>query len=94
MSQVPGVIVYMGQNTLVLMCLNGVFYHYINQPLAKWVLTNFGGNPITVTVAGVVTTVISLLLCIPFLYGFNRYLAQFIGKKKQNVMLQGGASFQ
>ena len=94
MSQVPRVIVYMGQNTLVLMCLNGVFYHYINQPLAKWVLANFAGNPITVTIAGVVTTVISLLLCIPFLYGFNRYVPQCIGKKKQSVMLQGGSSFQ
>ncbi len=94
MSQVPRIIVYMGQNTLVLMCLNGVFYHYINQPLAKWVLTNFGGNPFTVTVSGVVTTVISLLLCIPFLYGFNRYLPQYIGKIKQNVSLQSGSSFQ
>ena len=30
-------IVWMGQNTLILMCLNGIFYHYINGPVAKWV---------------------------------------------------------
>ena len=70
------VIVYMGQNTLVLMCLNGIFYHNINPPLAKWVLDNFGGTAISVTVSGVATTVISLLLCIPFLYLFNRYVPQ------------------
>lgn len=86
--QAPKLIVYMGQNTLVLMCLNGIFYHYINPPTAKWVLNNLGGSAITITVTGVVTTIISLLLCIPFLYFFNRYLPQLIGKKKQIVSLQ------
>ena len=94
MVRVPRVVVYMGQNTLVLMCLNGIFYHYINPPLAKWVLDNFGGTAITVTVSGVATTVISLLLCIPFLYGFNRYVPRLLGKKKPSVPLQAGASFQ
>ena len=82
LNRAPGLIVYMGQNTLVLMCLNGVFYHYINPQLAKWVLDNVGGSPVMVTVSGVMTTVVSLLLCIPFIYGFNRYLPQMIGKKK------------
>jgi hypothetical protein len=76
MVGVPRVIVYMGQNTLVLMCLNGIFYHYINPPLAKWVLDNFAGSAISVTVSGVATTVVSLLLCIPFPYLFNRYVPQ------------------
>jgi len=90
-ERVPRMIVYMGQNTLVLMCLNGIFYHYINPPLAKWVLDNFGGTAMTITVSGVVTTVISLVLCIPFLYGFNRYMPGLIGKKKHDVPLQTGA---
>lgn len=75
----------MGQNTLVLMCLNGIFYHYINPPLAKWVLGTLGGSAVMVTVAGAVTTVISLLLCIPAIYGFNRYMPMMIGKKKPAV---------
>jgi len=90
--KVPEIIAYMGQNTLVLMCLNGVFYHYINPPLAKWVLVNFGGTPIAVTISGVTTTVISLLLCIPFIYGFNRYTPQLIGKKKHNAPAIGKIS--
>lgn len=93
MIKVPKLIVYMGQNTLVLMCLNGVFYHYINPPLAKWVLVNFGGTPTTVAISGVAITVISLLLCIPFLYGFNRYVPQLIGKKKHNVPLETGSGY-
>jgi acyltransferase len=92
-DRVPRVIVYMGQNTLVLMCLNGIFYHYINPPLAKWVLDNFGGSAMTITVSGVVTTIISLLMCVPFLYGFNRYMPGLIGKKKHEVPLQTGAGF-
>lgn len=88
MIKVPGMLVYMGQNTLVLMCLNGIFYHYINPPLAKWVLTYFGGTSLAVTVSGVSTTAVSLLLCIPFIYAFNRYTPQLIGKKKHNVQTE------
>jgi acyltransferase len=86
--EVPKLIVYMGQNTLVLMCLNGIFYHYINPPAAKWVLSNLGGSATTIFVTGLVTTIISLLLCIPLLYSFNRYLPQLIGKQKQPVPLR------
>lgn len=88
MSRVPRLINYMGKNTLVLMCLNGIFYHYINPPLANWVLDNLGGSSMMVTVLGLVTTAISLLLCIPFIYGFNKYTPQMIGKKKPTVLVQ------
>lgn len=78
--QAPRLLSYMGRNTLILMCLNGVFYHYINPPLARWVLDNLGGSPVLITVSGLFTTVISLLLCVPLIYLFNRYLPRLIGK--------------
>ncbi len=77
-------IVYMGQNTLVLMCMNGVFYHYINQPLAKWLLANFGGSAMVITISGFITTITSLIICIPFIYLFNRYSPSMIGKRTEN----------
>jgi acyltransferase len=77
----PRLVGYLGQNTLVLMCLNGVFYHYINPPLAQWLLTTFGGSAVLITASGVVTTSLSLLLCVPVVYALNRYLPQMIGKK-------------
>lgn len=81
----PGkLLVWLGQNTLILMCLNGVFYHYTNPPMAKWVLDSFGDSALTVSIAGVLTTVISLILCIPFVYLFNRYVPQLVGKPKIN----------
>ena len=87
MNRAPGLVLYMGQNTLTLMCLNGIFYHYINPHLAKWILDNLGGSSVLVTVSGAMTTLISLLLCIPFIYGFNRYLPQMIGRKKAAMQL-------
>ena len=78
----PRLVRYLGQNTLVLMCLNGVFYHYVNPPLAKWLLANFGGSPALITVSGVVTTGASLLLCVPAVYGFNRYVPFLVGKSQ------------
>ena len=92
MNRPPKLIVYMGQNTLVLMCLNGIFYHYINPPLAQWVLDNLGGSAVTVTLSGLTTTVVSLLLCIPFIYAFNRYLPQMIGKKKASSQMMTSPS--
>jgi acyltransferase len=79
---VPRLIGYLGQNTLILMCLNGIFYHYINPPLAKWVLTVSGGSAALITAAGVLITSLSLLLCLPVVYALNRYAPRLVGKKK------------
>ena len=79
----PRLVVYLGQNTLVLMCLNGIFYHYINPPLAAWLLMAHRGSAITVTLAGLATTFISLLLCVPLVYAFNRFTPGLIGKRKR-----------
>ena len=83
LTKVPKTICYLGQNTLVLMCLNGIFYHYINPPLAAWLLDTFGGSVLTVTLAGSVTTIVSLLLCVPLVYVFNRFTPGLIGKSKK-----------
>ena len=77
-------IVWMGQNTLILMCLNGVFYHFINPRLGKWVFINFAAQPLMIFGAGLMITLMSLTLCIPFIYLFNRYVPQLVGKPKIN----------
>jgi acyltransferase len=73
---------WLGQNTLILMCLNGIFYHYINPPLAKWVLASFPDTGLVVFAAGCVVTVVSLAACMPFVYLFNAYLPQLVGKPR------------
>ena len=77
-------IVWMGQNTLILMCLNGIFYHYINPGTAKWVVTNLSGSPLTIFGVGCLMTVASLAFCIPLIFLFNKYVPQLVGKPKIN----------
>lgn len=75
-------VVWMGQNTLILMCLNGVFYHYINPHVGKFVFAHFSGRPVLIAASGILMTVVSLALCIPFIHLFNRYVPQLVGKPK------------
>jgi acyltransferase len=77
-------IVWMGQNTLILMCLNGFFYHYINFRVAKWVVTNLSGSFLTVLGVGCVMTVASLAVCLPLIYLLNKFVPQLVGKPKVN----------
>ena len=75
-------IVWMGQNTLILMCLNGIFYHYINGRVAKWILDTLAGSGLTVFWVGCLMTVASLGVCIPLIYVFNKFVPQIVGKPK------------
>ncbi len=79
-----GTIVWMGQNTLILIFLNGVFYHYINPRVAKLVVDTLPGAFLSVLQVGVFVTIISLFLCVPLIRLFNAYLPQLVGKPKAN----------
>lgn len=77
-----GPIVWLGQNTFILMCLNGIFYHYINPPVAKWVLANLSGSAPVVFGAGVLMTAVSLAICIPCIDLLNKTVPQLVGKPR------------
>ena len=77
-------IVWMGQNTLILMCLNGIFYHYINFRVAGWFLGHFSGSFWPVLGIGGLMTIVSLAACIPLIYLFNKFVPQLVGKPKWN----------
>jgi len=72
--------VWMGQNTLILMCLNGIFYHYINPPMARWVVGHLPGSPSTVFWTGCTMTLASLVLCMPLVALLKRWLPQLVGR--------------
>ena len=80
-------IVWLGQNTLLLMFLNGIFYHYINPPLAKWVLENISGSGLVIFTLSGIVTVVSLALCIPFVFLFNTLVPQLVGKPKATGLI-------
>jgi acyltransferase len=75
-------IIFLGQNTLILMCLNGIFYHFINPRVAKLVVGNLSGSALTIFGVGCLMTVASLVFCVPLIYVFNKFVPQLVGKPK------------
>lgn len=76
-------ITWLGSNTLVLFCLNGFFYHFVNDRLAKQVAA-YSDSHISLISVGVVVTFASLLLATPMIKIFNSYLPWAVGFKKKS----------
>ncbi len=73
-------ITYMGANALTLFCLNGVFYHHINGPLAAWFTASLPRSGVSVAFFFAAATAVSLALTVPVVILLNRYLPQLIGR--------------
>jgi len=73
-------LMFMGENVLILFCLNGVFYHFLNGPFANWFVKTFPGHWMAVTGAGIAFTIVSLAACIPVVWGLNKWVPQLVGK--------------
>jgi acyltransferase len=82
MTRTQKTIVWLGQNTFILMCLNGIFYHYINPPTANWMLANLPNSALSILGVGCVITVASLAICIPLIFVFTKFVPQLVGKPK------------
>jgi acyltransferase len=82
MARTPKTIVWLGQNTFILMCLNGIFYHYINPQIAKWVIANHPKSALSIFGVGIIMTLASLSICIPLIFMLNKFVPQLVGKPK------------
>jgi acyltransferase len=82
MTPTQKTVIWLGQNTLILMCLNGIFYHYINPPAAEWVLGNLPNHSLIIFGVGFTVTVVSLAVCIPVIFMFIEFVPQLVGKPK------------
>jgi acyltransferase len=76
------VLIYLGRNTLIIFGLNGVFYHFINDRLAIWLIAQHFDDAMKVLVSGIVIAFTSILLTIPFVFLLNYLTPQLIGKPK------------
>ena len=81
-------LLWMGRNTLLLMCLNGIFYHYVNPRAAVWISNALSVGPWTLTGIAVAVTVVSMALCMPLMYLFNRYVPELVGNPYARKALQ------
>jgi len=67
-----------------LLCVHGILYHYVNPRVAQWAVENLPPGAPVIFGVGCVTTVASLILCIPLVFLFERYVPQLAGKPKRN----------
>jgi len=75
-------LMFLGSNTLIIFGLNGVFYHFINDRLALWLLARHSGDHTMIFSSGLIVVFISILLTVPFVYLFNYFVPQLVGKPK------------
>lgn len=80
---------WMGKNVIILFCLNGVFYHFLNGPGAAWFAENFSGDALSVTIYGLAATAVSMALCLPVVYLFSRFLPRLVGRPYEEGPILG-----
>lgn len=73
-------LMFLGENVLILFCLNGVFYHFFNGPFADWYVVTFPEHWASVTAVTFGFTVICLAACLPVIWLLKRYLPQLVGR--------------
>ena len=76
------ILMFLGSNTLIIFGLNGIFYHFINDRLAIQLLSQHSDSGLIILIIGIGITMISILLTVPFIYLFNHFTPQLIGKPK------------
>ena len=74
------ILIYLGGNTLTIFGLNGVFYHFINDRLSIWLLALHSEDGLIILGSGISIALISIVLTIPFVFLFNHFIPQLIGK--------------
>jgi len=73
---------FLGRNTLILMGLNGFYYHFINTCFINYSIKFISGSEFSIFLLCAVLTCISLILCVPFILLLERYLPQLTGNPK------------
>jgi acyltransferase len=80
---------FLGRNGMILLAMNGVFYHFVNKPLAAWALAAFPGDGLTIFLVSAVVSVCSIAACVPVIHGLNRAIPQLVGKPREPGMFFG-----
>lgn len=71
------VISYLGKNTLILLGLNGFFFHHLNKTIYEFFAPFSSVTSVTAFIA--LVSAASMLCCIPFVAAFNRVVPQLVG---------------
>jgi acyltransferase len=75
-------ILFFGQNTLVLLGLNGLFYHFVNEPCTRQLSVFLPDSQLAVFVICGLATLASLAISFPCVLVLNKFLPQLVGKPR------------
>jgi acyltransferase len=73
---------FYGRNALILLGMNGVFYHFVNAPVAAWSVAHLPVDGWSVFAFSALVTVGSFALCLPVIHALNALVPQFVGKPR------------
>ncbi len=76
-------LLFLGRNTLVLLGLNGFFRDIFNPIIVQAIPHEALNSHFRILIVCSFITIFSLLLCVPGILFFNKFLPQFIGKPKK-----------
>jgi acyltransferase len=88
LERVP-TLTFLGRNGLILLVMNGVFYHFVNKPLAAWMMARVPADGVSVFLVSAAVTLCSIVVCIPVIHGLNRAIPQLVGKPRRQGMFFG-----
>jgi hypothetical protein len=85
------VLKYIGQITLALMCLDGVFHGEVNPYFARWIVRVLPGlNAWLFTGICVLATALSIVICIPIILILDKYLPFVLGRRAPRPAVTAG----
>ncbi len=74
---------FFGRNAIILLGMNGVFYHFVNAPLAAWSVKHLPGDGWSVFAVSALVTVASFALSLPVIHALNFAVPQLVGKPRE-----------
>ena len=78
------IIIFIDQNTLILLGINGFFVHFMNEKIASWIKVFLSDSHLIVFEICGMTTLISMILSIPAILILNKFIPQLVGKPRNN----------
>lgn len=79
-------VTFIGRNTLILMGLNGIFYHFINEKLLILSSSYISNNSFHIFILCSLLSVMSIALCVPVVLLLNKYLSQLTGSPRSKMV--------
>lgn len=74
---------FFGRNALIMLGMNGVFYHFVNAPVAAWSAAHLPGGGWSVFAMGALVTAASFTICVPVIHALNALMPQLVGKPRE-----------